>query len=84
MKQQGYTKCKKDMFFGFCLTNKGEAVWTICWKVVAKGGNTSKWIFFNFLVTSKKAANASPPEKMYGVRMLNPCIATSFLTKMKI
>lgn len=42
------------MFFGFCLTNKGEAVWTICWKVVAKGGNTSKWIFFYFLVTSKK------------------------------
>lgn len=71
------------MFFGFCLTNKGEAVWTICWKVVAKGGNTSKWIFLLF-GDLKKAANASPPEKIYGVRMLNLCIATSFLTKMKI
>lgn len=59
------------MFFGFRLTNKGEAVWTICWKVVAKGGNTSKWIFFFLLFGDlKKAANASPPEKMYGVRML--------------
>lgn len=46
-------------------------------------GATLQSGFFLLFSDLKKAPNASPPEKIYGVRMLNLCIATSFLTKLK-